>query len=164
MVADVVSVIDALEVRDAWVVGHSMGGATGLLGKPRRPEAFQRAWVFEPIIFERTEDRPEGAFDFVEATKRRRSVFHPGKTQLIDIVLVRRWTNCIQSVLKRTSITVLLILPMVQLSWLVIPFWNQEHLNSFFRMAGSVCRRSPWPFWLLMGPAAWTVRPLQRQR
>ena len=29
MVADVVSVIDALEVRDAWVVGHSMGGATG---------------------------------------------------------------------------------------------------------------------------------------
>ena len=83
MVADVVSVIDALEVRDAWVVGHSMGGATGLLASLARPEAFQRAWVFEPIIFERTEDRPEGAFDFVEATKRRRSVF-PSRKDAVD--------------------------------------------------------------------------------
>ena len=75
MVADVVSVIDAFELQNAWVVGHSMGGATGLLASLARPTAFERAWVYEPIIFERTEDRPDGAFDFVEATKHRRSVF-----------------------------------------------------------------------------------------
>jgi len=75
MVADLVSVIDAFDLEDAWVVGHSMGGATGLLSSLVRPKAFERAWVYEPVIFQRTEDRPEGAFDFVEATKRRRSVF-----------------------------------------------------------------------------------------
>ncbi len=83
MVADIVSVIDAFELRDAWVVGHSMGGATGLLASLARPGAFQRAWVYEPIIFERTEDRPQGAFDFVEATKRRRSVF-PSRKDALD--------------------------------------------------------------------------------
>ena len=75
MVADLTAVVDAFDLRDAWVVGHSMGGATSILTSLERPGAFQRAWVYEPIIFEREDDRPEGAFDFVEATKHRRSVF-----------------------------------------------------------------------------------------
>jgi len=75
MVADLSAAADALALKDAWIVGHSMGGATSLLASLTRPEAFSRAWVYEPIIFERTEERPAGAFDFVEATKRRRAVF-----------------------------------------------------------------------------------------
>jgi pimeloyl-ACP methyl ester carboxylesterase len=75
MVADLSAAVDALALNDAWVVGHSMGGATSILASLARPDAFSRAWVYEPVIFERTEDRPAGAFDFVEATKRRRTVF-----------------------------------------------------------------------------------------
>jgi pimeloyl-ACP methyl ester carboxylesterase len=75
MVADLTSVVDAFDLQGAWVVGHSMGGATSILSSLVRPDAFKRAWVYEPIIFEREEERPDGAFDFVEATKHRRSVF-----------------------------------------------------------------------------------------
>jgi len=75
MVADLSAAADALALKDAWVVGHSMGGATSLLASLARPKAFSRAWVYEPVIFERTEERPVGAFDFVEITKRRRAVF-----------------------------------------------------------------------------------------
>ncbi|MBM45094.1 MAG: hypothetical protein CL458_02450 [Acidimicrobiaceae bacterium] len=83
MVADLTSVVDAFDLQDAWVVGHSMGGATSILTSLERPGAFKRAWVYEPIIFERKEDRPEGAFDFVEATKHRRSVF-PSRQDALD--------------------------------------------------------------------------------
>ena len=83
MVADLASVVDAFNLQDAWVVGHSMGGATSILTSLVRPDAFERAWVYEPILFERTEDRPEGSIDFVEATKRRRSIF-PSREEVID--------------------------------------------------------------------------------
>ena len=82
MVADLASVVDAFNLQDAWVVGHSMGGATSILTSLVRPDAFERAWVYEPILFERTEDRPEGSIDFVEATKRRRSIF-PSREEVI---------------------------------------------------------------------------------
>ena len=75
MVADLSAVVDALELEDAWVVGHSMGGATSILTTLARPRAFRKAWVYEPVIFERTENRASDGFDFVEATKRRRAVF-----------------------------------------------------------------------------------------
>ena len=75
MVTDLSAVVDALALHGAWIVGHSMGGATSILTSLARPDAFSRAWVYEPVIFERTEERPSGAFDFVEATKRRRAVF-----------------------------------------------------------------------------------------
>ena len=48
MVADIVSVIDAFELRDAWVVGHSMGGATGLLASLARPGAFSVLGYMSP--------------------------------------------------------------------------------------------------------------------
>ena len=75
MVADLIAVVDELELRDAWSVAHSMGGGTTILASLARPDAFERQWVYEPIIFERDVARPEGAFDFVEATRRRRPVF-----------------------------------------------------------------------------------------
>ena len=74
MVADLVAAIDALGLSQAWVVGHSMGAATSLLATLDRPQAFEKAWVYEPIIFEREIERPVGSFDFIEAAKRRRSV------------------------------------------------------------------------------------------
>ena len=51
MVADLSAVVDALELEDAWVVGHSMGGATSILTTLARPRAFRKAWVYEPVIF-----------------------------------------------------------------------------------------------------------------
>jgi pimeloyl-ACP methyl ester carboxylesterase len=83
MVADLASVVDAFNLQDAWVVGHSMGGATSILTTLVRPGAFERAWVYEPILFERTKDRPVGSIDFVEATKRRRSIF-PSRQEVIN--------------------------------------------------------------------------------
>ncbi|HJL98959.1 MAG: alpha/beta hydrolase [Acidimicrobiales bacterium] len=83
MVADLTSVVDAFDLQDAWVVGHSMGGATSILTSLERPGAFERAWVYEPILFERTEDRPAGSINFVEATKRRRSIF-PSREEVIN--------------------------------------------------------------------------------
>ena len=83
MVADLASVVDAFNLQDAWVVGHSMGGATSILTSLVRPGAFERAWVYEPILFERTEDRPAGSINFVEATKHRRSIF-PSRQEVIN--------------------------------------------------------------------------------
>ena len=82
MVADLVAAIDALGLSQAWVVGHSMGAATSLLATLDRPQAFEKAWVYEPIIFEREIERPVGSFDFIEAAKRRRSVF-PSRNEVI---------------------------------------------------------------------------------
>lgn len=75
MVSDLTAVIDAFELEDAWIVAHSMGGGTSILASLERPAAFERQWVFEPIIFRREEVRPEGAIDFIEITRRRRPVF-----------------------------------------------------------------------------------------
>ena len=82
MVTDLVAAIDALGLSQAWVVGHSMGAATSLLATLDRPKAFEKAWVYEPIIFQREVERPVGSFDFIEAAKRRRSVF-PSRSDVI---------------------------------------------------------------------------------
>jgi pimeloyl-ACP methyl ester carboxylesterase len=82
MVTDLVAAIDALGLSQAWVVGHSMGAATSLLATLDRPKAFEKAWVYEPIIFQREVERPVGSFDFIEAAKRRRSVF-PSRNEVI---------------------------------------------------------------------------------
>jgi pimeloyl-ACP methyl ester carboxylesterase len=48
MVADLSAAADALALKDAWVVGHSMGGATGILASKRRRTVFSsRAEVIE---------------------------------------------------------------------------------------------------------------------
>jgi pimeloyl-ACP methyl ester carboxylesterase len=75
MVADLRSVCAAFGVTGDWVVAHSMGGGTALLTEADAPGTFERLWVYEPIIFPRLDERPEGAFDFVEATRRRRRSF-----------------------------------------------------------------------------------------
>ncbi len=83
MVADLTAVVDHYGFSGAWIVGHSMGGGTAILTSLERPEAFDRLWVFEPIIFVRETERPPGAFDFVEATKKRRAVF-PSRQDVIE--------------------------------------------------------------------------------
>ena len=75
MVADVCSVIDGMSLEGAWGIGHSMGAATSMLASLARPNAYSRLWAYEPIIFPRLEVRPEGAFDFATATRKRRPVF-----------------------------------------------------------------------------------------
>jgi len=75
MVADICAVFDHFGARDAFIVGHSMGGGTALLAALARPGAIAAAWVYEPIIFERADDRPEGATNFIEMTLRRRAEF-----------------------------------------------------------------------------------------
>jgi len=75
MVSDMCAVLDHFGAKNAWAVAHSMGGGTSILTSCERPDALERLWVYEPIIFEREHMRPEGLFDFVEATKKRRPVF-----------------------------------------------------------------------------------------
>jgi pimeloyl-ACP methyl ester carboxylesterase len=57
MADDVVAVVEALSP-DAAVpaVGHSMGGSALALAEAARPGTIERAWTFEPILFERTSD------------------------------------------------------------------------------------------------------------
>ena len=75
MVSDMCAVLDHFDADGAWAVGHSMGGGTSILSSLERPGALSKLWVYEPIIFEREQERPEGLFDFVEATKKRRPVY-----------------------------------------------------------------------------------------
>lgn len=74
LVADLTAVAEAFDLRDAWGVGHSMGGGTTLLVAADRAATYARTWVFEPIIFPR-EGTSEGLTAMVEATRRRRPRF-----------------------------------------------------------------------------------------
>jgi pimeloyl-ACP methyl ester carboxylesterase len=48
---DALAVIDDLDLRHPFGVGHSCGGALLLLAEMRRPGTFRSVWAYEPIIF-----------------------------------------------------------------------------------------------------------------
>lgn len=75
MAADLCAVTSDFGAEQAWAVGHSMGSATTVRAGLDQPGTFSSVWGYEPIMFPRATERPTGAFDFVEATKRRRPVF-----------------------------------------------------------------------------------------
>lgn len=77
---DMVRVVDALEVRDAYAVGHSAGATDLLLCAAERPRAFRRLFVMEPTAMDPAEPdvRAELAPFHAEALAafaRRRAVF-----------------------------------------------------------------------------------------
>jgi pimeloyl-ACP methyl ester carboxylesterase len=73
---DVLATVDALDLRGAVGVGHSMGGAALLLAEQRRPGTFASLWLFEPVVI------PPGTFPddgrsnpLADGAARRREVF-----------------------------------------------------------------------------------------
>ncbi|MCP5028073.1 MAG: alpha/beta hydrolase [Actinomycetia bacterium] len=74
MVTDLSAVVDALELDEAWAVGHSMGAGTTILTSLARPGRIGRIWAYEPIVMERG-DNHEPLELMVEVTRKRRAVF-----------------------------------------------------------------------------------------
>lgn len=50
MADDVLAAVDALDPAPRLAAGHSLGGAAIMLAEQARPETFDRAWLFEPVI------------------------------------------------------------------------------------------------------------------
>jgi pimeloyl-ACP methyl ester carboxylesterase len=71
---DLLVVLDALGLRGALGVGHSMGGASLLLAEQARPGSFSSLWVWEPIVFPPPDEPPEGN-GLAEGALRRRATF-----------------------------------------------------------------------------------------
>ncbi len=73
---DVVAVVEALSPDAPMpVVGHSMGGAVLALAERARPGTIERAWTFEPILFQRTGEARLDPSPISEGARRRRAVF-----------------------------------------------------------------------------------------
>ena len=71
---DVLACVDHLGAPLAYA-GHSLGGASAVFAAARRPDAFTRLWLFEPVVIPRGH-RPDGGPSFlVEAARRRRATF-----------------------------------------------------------------------------------------
>jgi len=73
---DGTGVLDALDLRGAWLVGHSRGGGTALLAAAARPERVRGVLVYEPTVPLGLSRRPPG-FVSERSTRalRRRTVF-----------------------------------------------------------------------------------------
>jgi pimeloyl-ACP methyl ester carboxylesterase len=85
---DTARVCDALDLRDAFAVGHSAGATDLLLAAARRPEAFRRLFLIEPTVTDpdHPAQRPELTADherFLAALERRRTSF-PSTDDVID--------------------------------------------------------------------------------
>jgi pimeloyl-ACP methyl ester carboxylesterase len=74
MVDDVLAVIDDLRITEVKAVGHSMGGAALLMAELRRPGTFAGLWLYEPVVFRRSEGVP-AANPMAGAARRRRPWF-----------------------------------------------------------------------------------------
>src|SRR5882757_4702064 len=58
---DVCRVIDALELRNIYGIGHSAGATDLLLAAKLRPEHFARLFVMEPTVMDPRAARPDGS-------------------------------------------------------------------------------------------------------
>jgi pimeloyl-ACP methyl ester carboxylesterase len=76
---DVCRVIDALELRDIYGIGHSAGATDLLLAAKLRPERFVRLFVMEPTVMDpraaRSGGLSEESLSLVHGTLRRRAEF-----------------------------------------------------------------------------------------
>jgi pimeloyl-ACP methyl ester carboxylesterase len=76
MVDDALAVIDHLGLTEpVRACGHSMGGATVLATELRRPGTIRAAWVFEPIVFPRTDEITGREHPMAGPARRRRHDF-----------------------------------------------------------------------------------------
>lgn len=79
--ADVVAILDQLDVRDALVVGHSRGGGASLLGTARRLDRVKSLILIEPNLIDRPEDWVKARSQrFADQARRRRAVFPDRET------------------------------------------------------------------------------------
>jgi pimeloyl-ACP methyl ester carboxylesterase len=76
---DVCRVIDALDLRDVYGIGHSAGATDLLLAAKLRPGRFTRLFVMEPTVMDPRAARPGGlsedSLSLVQGTLRRRAEF-----------------------------------------------------------------------------------------
>lgn len=72
---DLIGVVDALDVRGAYGIGHSAGGTDLLYMAAERPQAVTRLSCIEPIIMDPTLERPAGGNFMAETARRRRGEF-----------------------------------------------------------------------------------------
>jgi pimeloyl-ACP methyl ester carboxylesterase len=71
---DVLAVVDALALHDAYGFGHSSGGAAVLDAEARRPGTFQALYCYEPIVWP-TPPAPGSRDMLIEGALRRRDAF-----------------------------------------------------------------------------------------
>jgi len=78
--ADVVAVLDALEVTAAVACGHSLGGGITVVVDRERPGLLRRVLLCEAIAFPFDQERPRSTF--ADRARRRRAVFPSRETIL----------------------------------------------------------------------------------
>lgn len=73
---DVLAMVDALDARTLFGVGHSAGGAALLLAEQARPGTFRALYCFEPIVFPAAFSFPVPSENSMsQSARRRREVF-----------------------------------------------------------------------------------------
>ncbi len=80
---DILAVVDGLELRDPYGVGHSCGGAALLLAEQARPGTFRALYLYEPVLMPSglgASTAPNNENPLAEGAKKRREVF-PSREQ-----------------------------------------------------------------------------------